>query len=115
VDDVQVVEQGTPDRILIQSYMSETDESPGVLGDERAAAVVGAAESLGPDGQAVCGDITIQVAIGIRAAVVTPPTVGMQLGDICCVRDIGQPVALRRYTSHVGSCRCGLQSWAPKR
>jgi hypothetical protein len=110
VDDVQVVEQGTPNRILIQSDMSETDESPGVLGNERAAAVVGARESLGPDGQAVCGDITIQVAIGIRAAVVTPPTVGMQLGHLRCVRDVGQPMALRRSTSHVGSYRCGLRS-----
>ena len=74
---MEVLDQRAPRLVLIQDDVCEREELAVALGEDRARAWVRCAEALGPDSQAVREDVAVEEGVGICAAVVAAPAVGV--------------------------------------
>jgi hypothetical protein len=81
MNDVEVVEQRSPARILFEDSVREPDQAVAILRNERQAARVGLSQSLGPGDQAIRMNLTVQEGVRIRAPVVATPAVGVKRRD----------------------------------
>jgi len=79
--DVDVLEQRSPDRISCEDEVGKSDQLTAGLGDERAASWVGSSQPVGPEDQAICGELAVEEVMAVGTAVVTAPTRSMKPGD----------------------------------
>ena len=102
VHDVKVFEERTPLRIVVEDDVSEADDGTVVIGDQRDGPGP-FTEPVRPGGQSLSAEIPIEVGIGIRAAVVPAPTVGVQRGHSRSITRTGCPNAQPTDPSHVAN------------
>jgi hypothetical protein len=79
--DMQVFEKGSPARIVVEHGMSEADHSPTTFGDNRVLEQPRRGKAFRPDLQAVGNDITIEVRIQVRTAIVAAPAFSVKRGN----------------------------------
>ena len=81
VDDVEVVEQRSPARVVVEDRMHEADDADvAILRHDRLAPAIGLAQALGPDDQPIRIDVAVEERVRESAAVVATPTVGVKRG-----------------------------------
>ena len=78
---MDVVEQGPPRGIVVQIRAREAERALAVLGQKRQAPGIGLAEPHAPRRETVADDVAIEELIGVSAAVVATPAVGVQVRD----------------------------------
>jgi hypothetical protein len=83
------VEQRAPLGVVVEDRVGKADQAV-ILGEDRAAARVLRSEPAGPDRQPVRDHVAIEELVGVGAAVVAAPAVGVQLRD---GRGVGGPGA----------------------
>ena len=79
--DVEVVEKRSPDRVVVEDDVGESDQGAAVLGHDRAAPRIRSLEPAGPHRQTVGADVAVQERVGVGAAVVPAPAVGVKRRD----------------------------------
>jgi hypothetical protein len=97
VSDVKIVEQRSPTRMLVEDGVSEPDEPGFVLGDDRPTPRIGTSQAVGPHGQPVRSDVTVEKCVRVGASVVPAPTVGMEGSDPL---SIGEPGEAKLHRVH---------------
>ena len=88
--DVDVVEQRAPRRVLVENDVSEADQAAALLGEDRQRRGIAARQPLAPFGQPIGDDVAVQERVGVGAAVVAPPAVGVQGRHCARVRSPGK-------------------------
>jgi hypothetical protein len=79
--DVQVFEKGSPLRVVVEDGMSEADDSPTIVGDNRVLEEPRRGKTIRPDLEAIGDDIAIEVRIQVCPAVVATPALSVKQGD----------------------------------
>src|ERR1700722_8182667 len=89
--DVQMGEKRAPGRVDVEHDMGEAEDVVATLGDHRVLAVSRRSKATRPDVESVGNDVTVEVGVEVRPAIVTPPAVGMKGGDF-------SGIVLRRWS-----------------
>jgi thiazole synthase ThiGH ThiG subunit len=85
--DVQIVEEGSPFRVVVEHGMGEAADptTTTIVGDNGVLVQPGRSKATGPELKTISDDVSVQVGIEIRTAIVAPPTVSVKSGDVAGV------------------------------
>jgi hypothetical protein len=75
---MQVVDEGTPDRIGVEDRVNKANKPSSTFGHDGALLVSKVPHPASPHLQAIGDDVAVQVCVGIRTSVVTPPAIGVE-------------------------------------
>jgi hypothetical protein len=82
---VQIVEEGTPPRVVVEDGVGEPDELTTTLRDHRVLVQARRSKTARPDLATIGDDVSVKVGVPERTAIVTPPTLRMESADIAGV------------------------------
>jgi hypothetical protein len=108
ISDVQIVEKGTPRRIVVENGMGETDDFTTIVSHDGELVQPGRSEATGPDLMTISDDVTVEVGIQIRAAIMATPAVSVECSDVAGIllrrlsirHNGGRPVSVVPGLSH---------------
>jgi hypothetical protein len=78
---MEVVQQSSPHRIVIENGVDEPDDHATMFGYDCVMNRFGLCYALGPDSPPILEDISVKKLVGVRAAIVPPPAVRMKPCD----------------------------------
>ncbi|MEH0828297.1 MULTISPECIES: hypothetical protein [unclassified Micromonospora] len=81
VDDVQIVDEAAPPRVVVEHHVDEAHQPAVVLGED-GLAVGRCGEPCRPHRAAVGRDVAVEERVGEGAPVVPAPTVGVQRREL---------------------------------
>jgi hypothetical protein len=87
--DVQVVEERAPTRVVVEHDVHEADQRLAIADDDGVPPGIGRAKSRRPHREPVGIDVAVEELIGVGAAIVPPPAVGVKGRDIGGVDSVG--------------------------
>jgi hypothetical protein len=79
--DVEIVEKGSPLRIIIENDMGEAQELPVAFCDDGVMVLSGRSKATSPYLLPIGDDVLVKVCVPQRTAIMAPPTVGVKCGD----------------------------------
>jgi hypothetical protein len=82
---VQIVEEGSPFRVVVEHGVGEAADPTTIVGDHGVLVEPGRSKATGPELKTISDDVSVQVGIEIRTAIVAPPTVSVKSGDVAGV------------------------------
>src|SRR5581483_5848452 len=85
VTDVEVVDQRSPLRVVVADRVHESEQLVAMFGDERDIRTRRSGEPRRPNLVPVRLNVTVEVSLGKRAAIVATPAVRMELADCFCI------------------------------
>lgn len=91
---MQILEQRAPDGIIVENHVHKADDRMSQFRNDGEVVSPRFRQTLAPDRKTVGKDVAVEEGVQVRAAIVPPPTVGVERGDRLGLA--ARRVALRR-------------------